>query len=95
MVKEINPAKVDREREKAPHSDKSDPQDVFRISKVLVDEFFTLPDARENDSRVAVRDLINHLDNLIRESTRCKNRLHVLVHQMYPFYKRMFRKTFW
>ena len=93
-VKEINPAKVDRERERSCHPDKSDPQDAFRISKVLVDEFFTLPDARENDSMVAIRDLVNHLDNLIRESTRCKNRLHVLVHQMYPFYKRMFRKTF-
>lgn len=93
-VKEINPAKVDRERERSCHPDKSDPQDAFRISKVLVDEFFTLPDARENDSMVAIRDLVNHMDNLVRESTRVKNRLHVLVHQMYPFYKKMFKDPF-
>ena len=53
-VKEINPTKARRERERVPHPDKSDPQDAFRISKVLVDEFFTLPDARENDSMVAI-----------------------------------------
>jgi len=93
-VKEINPAKVDREREKAPHPDKSDPQDAFRISKVLVDEFFSLPDARENDLMTAIRDLVNHRDNLVRESTRCRNRLYVLIHQMYPFYKRMFKDSF-
>lgn len=46
-MKEINPAKVDRERDKTCHPDKSDPQDAFSISKVLVDEFFSLPEARE------------------------------------------------
>jgi len=83
-VKEINPAKVDRERNRSCHPDKSDPQDAFHISKVLVDELFFLPDARENDSMVAIRDLVNHRDNLVRESTRARNRLRVLVHQMYP-----------
>ena len=94
MVKEVNPAKVDRERDKSCHPDKSDPQDAFCISKVLVDEFFSLPDARENDLTVAVRDLVNHRDNLVRESTRIKNRLHVLLHEMYPFYKKMFKDPF-
>jgi len=46
MVKEVNPAKVDRERDESCHPDKSDPQYAFCISKVLVDEFFSLPDAR-------------------------------------------------
>jgi len=46
-VKEINPDKVDCERERSYHQDKSDPQDAFHISKVLPDEFFTLPNGRE------------------------------------------------
>jgi len=94
IVKDINPAKVDRERERCPHPDKSDPQDAFCISKILVDEFLSLPNARENDPMVAIRDLVKHRDNLVRESTRCRNRLHVLVHQMYPFYKKMFKDPF-
>lgn len=93
-VKEINPVKVDRERDRSCHPDKSDPQDAFSISKVLVDEFFSLPNARENDPMVAIRDLVGHRDNLVRESTRVKNRLHVLLHQMYPFYKKMFKDPF-
>jgi len=94
MVKEINPVKVDRERGRSCHPDKSDSQDAFSISKVLIDEFSSLPDARENDLMVAIRDLVGHRDNLVRESTRRRNRLHVLLHQMYPFYKKMFRDSF-
>lgn len=45
-VKEINPVKVDRERRRSCHPDKSDPQDAFSISKVLVDELVSLPEAR-------------------------------------------------
>jgi len=48
IAKESNPAKVDHERERSCHPDKSDPQDAFRISKALADEFFSLPSAREN-----------------------------------------------
>jgi len=85
---------VDHKRNSSCHPDKPDPRDAFSISKVLADEFFSLPDARENNLMVAIRDLVNHMDNLVRESIRVENQLHVLIHGMYPFYKKMFKDSF-
>jgi len=43
---------------------------------------------------VAIRDLVGHRDNLVRESTRCRRCLHVFIHGMYPSYKKMFKDPF-
>jgi len=48
----------------------------------------------ENGLMAAIRGLVNYRDNLVRQSTRCRNRLHALIRGMYPFCKKMFKNPF-
>ena len=94
-VKDVNPLKTDRKRSKSPHPDKSDPDDGLAICKVLIQEFDKLPTiATFDEVHLAIRELSNHRESLVKEQTKVKNRLHVLIHREYPLYKRMFKTTF-
>lgn len=94
QVKEVNPILVNRQRRRAPHPNKSDPDDALAIGKVLITEFERLPDLLPDELYVALREAVNHRRALGKEQTRLKNRLHVLLRELYPSYKAMFPETF-
>ena len=93
--KEVNPIETDRKRLKKAHPDKSDPDDALAISKVLISEFDKLPTITGLDElHLAIHQLSNRRDSLIKEQTRIKNKLHILLHRECPYYQKMFKNTF-
>lgn len=62
-----SPAKVNRKRERALYLDKSNLK-ILPASPRFWWMSFSLPDIRENDPMVAIRDLANYRNNLVRES---------------------------
>lgn len=95
QLKEVNPIETDRKRLKKAHPDKSDPEDALAISKVLISEFEKLPTINTLDELyLAIHQLSNRRDSLVKEQTRIKNKLHILLHREYPYYQTMFKYTF-
>lgn len=94
-LKEVNPIETDRKRLKKAHPDKSDPDDALAISKVLISEFDKLPTITAmNELHMAIHQLSNRRDSLVKEQTRIKNKLHALLHREHPYYQKMFKDTF-
>ena len=94
-LKEVNPIETERKRLKEAHPDKSDPEDALAISKVLITEFDKLPTIQSLDEvYLAIHQLSNRRDSLVKEKTRIKNKLHILLHREYPYYQSMFKNTF-
>lgn len=94
-VKEVPSIKTERKRSKSAHPDKSDPDDAFAITKVLIQDFDRLQTLNTCDElHLAIRELSNQREALIKEQTKVKNRLHMLIHRQYPQYQRMFKTTF-
>lgn len=94
-LKEVPPIKTERKRSKSAHPDKSDPDDAAAIAKVLIQEFDKLQTVDTFDeSYLAIRELSNQREALVKEQTKVKNRLHLLIHRQYPQYQKMFRDTF-
>ena len=87
--------KLQRKRLTKAHPDKSDPEDALAISKVLITEFDKLPTIQSLDEvYLAIHQLSNRRDSLVKEQTRIKNKLHILLHREYPYYQTMFKRTF-
>jgi len=94
-LKEVNPIETERKRLRKAHPDKSDPEDALAISKVLITEFDKLPTIQSLDEvYLAIHQLSNRRDSLVKEQTRIKNKLHILLHREYPYYQSMFKNTF-
>lgn len=94
-VKEIPCIKTERKRSKSAHPDKSDPDDALAIAKVLIQDFNKLQTMNTFDElHLAIRELSNQREALIKEQTKVKNRLHLLIHRQYPRYQKMFKTTF-
>lgn len=72
-----------------------DPLDALAISKVLISEFDKLPLIQSlNELYLSIHQLSNWRDSLVKEQTRIKNKLHILLHREYPYYQIMFKNTF-
>lgn len=94
-LKEVNPIETERKRLKNAHPDKSDPLDALAISRVLITDFDKLPTIQSlNEIYLAIHELSNRRDSLVKEKTRIKNKLHILLHREYPYYQTMFKNTF-
>lgn len=94
-VKEIPPIKTERKRSKSAHSDKSDPDDAAAIARVLIQDFDKLQTIETFDElHLTIRELANQREALIKEQTKVKNRLHLLLHRQYPQYQKMFKTIF-
>lgn len=93
-VKEINPALTKRERDHKPNPDKSDEVDAEAIANVLLSEWNKLPTIRKDANFKAIRQLDNHRENLVKQKTQLKNRLHTLIHQQYPHYQKFYSDPF-
>lgn len=94
-VKAVPSIKTGHKRAKSTHPDKSDPDDAFAIAKVLIQDFDRLQRVNTFDElHLAIRELSNQREALVKEQTKVKNRLHVLLHRQYPRYPKMFKTTF-
>ncbi len=94
-VKEIPPVRTERKRSHQAHPDKSDPDDAAAITRVLIQDFDKLQTINSFDElHLAIRELSNQREALIKEQTKVKNRLHLLIHRQYPQYQKMFKTTF-
>jgi len=62
---------------------------------VLISEFDKLPIIQSLDEVcLAIHQLSNQRDSLVKEQTRIKNKLHILTYREYPYYQTMFKNTF-
>lgn len=94
-VKDVPPVKTERKRSKSAHPDKSDPNDAKAIAKVLIQEFDSLQTVNSVDElHLSIRELSNQREALVKEQTKVKNRLHMLIYKQYPAYQRMFNDPF-
>ena len=82
-VVDINPISTDRGRRLTVHRDKSDDRDAILITKTLIAENSNLNPVRINKNSIALREMIRYRQTLVEESTRVKNRLHVLLFNQY------------
>ena len=95
VVKEVNPIKSERQRKRNPHPEKTDPKDALAISKTLISEFTKLHNVVAVDEAVVATDNLSlHRENLVKDQTRAKNRLHYLLQKEYPDYAKMFKGSF-
>jgi len=93
-VKEVNPVQTKRERKESTSPDKSDKVGAKAIANVLLAEYDKLPTIKNDANFKAIRQLNNQRKSLVKEQTKVKNRLHNLIHQQYPEYKKFFSDTF-
>jgi transposase len=83
LVVDVNPVYTDRGRKHTIHRDKSDDRDAILIAKTLIRERGNLHPVTINKNSLALRELVRHRQILVEESTRLKNRLHVLLFNQY------------
>lgn len=82
-VADIDPVTTDRGRRRTTHKDKSDSRDACLITKTLIREKDSLHKVTINKTSLALRELVKSRELLVGESTRIKNRLHVLIFNQY------------
>jgi len=82
-VLDINPLSTDRGRRKTLHRDKSDEKDAILIAKTLIAEKSSLSTIRINKNSIALREMVRYRQVLVEESTRIKNRLHIVLFNQY------------
>ena len=78
-VVDINSISTDRGRRLTVHRDKSDDRDAILIAKTLIAENGKLNPVRINKNSIALREMVGYRQTLVEESTRIKNRLHVVL----------------
>lgn len=82
-VMDIDPVTTDRGRRRTTHKDKSDDGDACLIAKNLISKKDSLHKVTINKTSLALRELVKSRELLVGESTRIKNRLHVLIFNQY------------
>ena len=82
-VVDIDPVTTDRGRRRTAHKDKSDSRDACLITKTLISKKDSLHKVTINKNSLALRELVKSRELLVGESTRIKNRLHVLIFNQY------------
>jgi len=80
---EINPVTTDRGRKHTVSRDKSDERDAVIITKTLIRERTCLHPVRIDRNSIAIREVIGYRQMLVGESTRIKNRLHMVLFNQY------------
>lgn len=94
LVKGVNPTMSSDKRKRHPHRSKSDKIDALAVAKVLITDYNQLPTVTNDEYYHALRQLANRREQLVKTSTRCKNQLHKLLHDIYPNYKEFFSDPF-
>ena len=89
---------VDRERQNAPHPEKSDSLDAYGVAKVMLTASDTLlPHTVSEESKRAkqIKELSMDREYLVEERTRLKNHLHTILHRIWNTeYRTKFKDPF-
>jgi transposase len=93
-VVDIDPVLTDRGRRRTTHKDKSDDRDACLIAKTLISKKDSLHKVTINKNSLAIRELVKYRELLVGESTRIKNRLHVLIFNQYMEISNIFPDLF-
>jgi transposase len=93
-VVDIDPVLTDRGRRRTTHKDKSDDRDACLIAKTLISKKDSLHKVTINKNSLAIRELVKYRELLVGESTRIKNRLHVLIFNQYMEISSVFSDLF-
>jgi len=91
---EINPVTTDRGRKHTVSRDKSDERDAVVIAKTLIRERASLHPVRIDRNGVAIREMTGYRQMLVGESTRIKNRLHMVLFNQYKGVLSCFKDPF-
>ena len=86
-VKEVNPVFTGKKRKAHTCSNKTDQIDSVVIAKITRDEHDYLPDIQINLESEEIKAIICQREELVKEQTRVKNRLHSKLTQIDPQYK--------
>ena len=74
---------TDRGRKHTVSRDKSDDMDAIVIAKTLIRERNNLHPVRIDRNSIALREMVGYRQMLVSESTRIKNRLHMVLFNQY------------
>ena len=90
-VNHIAPILVDHKRKKAAHPEKNDSLDARGVAEVMIQKIDTLPIHKiTQDSEIAkdIQELSLDREYLVKEQTRLKNQLHLLLHRIWNHEKK-------
>jgi len=98
MVTHVAPILVDHKRKKAAHPEKNDSLDARGVAEVMIQKIDTLPVNKITQDRQIAKDIQElSLDReyLVKEQTRLKNQLHLLLHRIWNTeYREKFKDPF-
>lgn len=94
----VAPVLVDRRRSKMTHPEKSDSLDAQGVAEVMIRRIDTLPIytlSEEAKKAKQIREISLEREWLVKERSRLKNQLHVLLHRIHNTgYRTKFKDTF-
>lgn len=97
-VTAVAPILVDHLRQKTTHPEKSDSLDALGVAKVMIQSIDTLPRytlTEEAKKAKQIRELSIEREWLVKERTRLKNQLHILLHRIHnSSYRTKFKDPF-
>lgn len=97
-VTAVAPILVDHLRQKTTHPEKSDSLDALGVAKVMIQKIDTLPRytlTEEAKKAKQIRELSVERGWLVKERTRIKNQLHILLHRIHnSSYRTKFKDPF-
>jgi len=97
-VVHVAPILVDHKRKKAAHPEKNDSLDAQGVAEVMIQKIDTLPIHKiTQDSEIAkdIQELSLDREYLVKEQTRLKNQLHLLLHRIWNTeYREKFKDPF-
>src|SRR3990167_9262157 len=97
-VTAVAPVLVDHLRQKTTHPEKNDSLDALGVAKVMIQKIDTLPKhtlTEETKKAKQIRELSIEREWLVKERTRLKNQLHILLHRIHnSSYRTKFKDPF-
>lgn len=97
-VNHVPPILVDHKRQKAAHPEKNDSLDARGVAEVMIQKIDTLPVHKiTEDGQISkdIQELSLDREYLVKEQTRLKNQLHLLLHRIWNTeYRQKFKDPF-
>jgi len=97
-VRAVAPILVDHRRQKATHPEKNDSLDAQGVAEVMIQRTDTLPTytlSEEAQKAKQIRELSLEREWLVKERSRLKNQLHILLHRIHNTgYRMKFKDPF-
>lgn len=90
-LKEVNPVFTGKKRKAHTCLNKTDQIDSFVVAKITRDEEDYLPDIFDDAKSYELKSITRQREELVKEKTRIKNRLHSKMTQINPSYKKDYK----